>query len=360
MKSNAITTASMKPILAIDAEINDTRDQIMELAIKNARHFAAKGMPSLVGDKLTHYTDIFKTTCENKYAKLCVLINPASNFPSAKIDHDHYIENKGELDEQISQKKNQNLNERFDLGNYDPQSIPQRIRIATAVTIIILFGEVLYNTKAFQVTGESFLFALAISFCVSVGVFIAAHGVPILYKEAKTALRRRTILVSTFVIAVIFFTALANMRSNYYAHQDFFINPIYFIIINMFLFLVSALLSYFVVPSLAKLKQNSLLLKKYRVVQERENEIAHLITQRKVLRKDHVEGTQQRIETVFSANYLADSMRKIYAEGAAVFKNTNIACRVDGTTPSCFSDTLPDLDIQETTIHQFNSNRKIS
>lgn len=360
MKSNAITIASGKNSLALEAEIKDTREQLLNLAIKNAKHFATKSMPAVAGDKLHNYTDIFKTTCEHKYAQLCVLLNPASNFPAAKIDHDHFKESEAEIDSQIAQKVNQNHNGRFELGDYDPQSIPQRILLAAILTTIILCGEILYNTKAFQVTGESILFALAISFCVSVGVFIAAHGVPLLYKEAKTAMRRRLIVISALALATVVFFALANLRSSYYAQHDFYVNPLYFVVVNLFLFLVSALLSYFVVPSLIELKQNSLLLKRHQTIQKREEEVGKLQAQKRILKQNHVDGTHERIGTVFTANYLADAFRKLYAECVALFKSTNIACRADGFTPSCFSDPIPQLDIQETTIQQFNLNRKIS
>ena len=360
MKSKAITIISGKESLTLEADLNQIRVEALGVVEKNAKHFAAKALPKVTGDKLSNYTDSFKTFCENKYAKYCTLFNPASNFPAAKIDHELYKENEAELDDEIKQKKNQSLNERLELGNYDPQSIPQRIRLAVFITIFILCGEILYNIKAFQATGENMLFALAISCCVSVGVFIAAHGAPMLYKEMKTALRRRLVVISTLTLTTVVFIALANLRSNYYAQRDFYINPIYFVVVNLFLFLVSAVLSYFIVPSIMELKQNSLQLRKYHQIQKLENEIAGLKAQRRNLKEDHASGTQSRIETVFTGNYIADFFRKLYAESVALFKSTNIASRADGCTPSCFNDLIPDLDIQDTTIQQFTSNRKIS
>src|ERR1035437_6873576 len=120
------------------------------------------------------------------------------------------------------------------------------MRIAT---LIISIGEIMFNTKSFQVTGENMLFALILSISVSFAVFVFSHIAPFLYKSRKTTFQRRLVLFGSLLFVTGLFTALAIFRSTYLANHDVHIDPFYFVIINLFFFVVSALLSFFVLPS---------------------------------------------------------------------------------------------------------------
>ncbi len=360
MRHRAIVIASGRQDAVLEEKINNTSAILKEMARRKAKHFAARNQPAPIGDVLSHYTDEFKAGCEQRYAEVCLLLLPASNFPDAKIDHDHFKEKENALNQQIKTKENENLNDHHELSEFDPKGFSNRITIAGILTFIILLGEILFNAKAFQVTGENFLFALVISISTSVGVFLFAHMAPFLYKEAKTVIKRRVIIFSSLALALVLFTALAIFRSTYLETNNVHIKPIYFVVINLFFFIVSALLSYFVLPAWHELKEHSIHLKQHKKVLVREKEIKQLKDAKEELQSNHVLLTKHRVRSVYTANYVAERFRKLYWECLAIFKSTNLACREDRETPDCFSQNLPEPDITETTIHQLNSNKKSS
>ena len=67
---------------------------------------------------------------------------------------------------------------------------------------------------------------------------------------------------SFFLVASVF-TTLAIFRSTYLASRDVNINPFNFVILNLFFFIVSSLLSFFIVPSWTEIKEQFNHLKRY-------------------------------------------------------------------------------------------------
>ncbi|MBK5286586.1 MAG: hypothetical protein JJE25_14415, partial [Bacteroidia bacterium] len=206
--------------------------------------------------------------------------------------------------------------------------------------------EVLFNTKAFQVTGETTLFALLLSVSVCFAVFILAHMAPFLFKRARTSFRRRLVVGGALFITTGLFITLAIFRSQYLAHHEVNIHPFYFVIINLFFFIVSALLSFFVLPSSDELKQHAGRIKVYNAIRRRKKEIGILKKEKENIRELILKKTKERLRVLYYTNYSVDRVKKMYSESIATFKNTNLIHRTDGKVPECFSDTLPEPDIQ--------------
>ena len=59
-----------------------------------------------------------------------------------------------------------------------------------------------------------------------------------------------------------------------------------------------------------------------------------------------LERTKLRIRIDHYANYAADRIKKMYWEAIGIFKTTNMTFRSDGA-PDCFSEELPDPDIND-------------
>ncbi len=217
--------------------------------------------------------------------------------------------------------------------------------------MIIMFGEILFNTKAFEVTGESLLFALFLSISVSFAVSLFSHFVAFLYKAARTAFQRRLIVLSTLAITTGLFTALAIFRSEYLAHHEIHINPFYFVIINLFFFIVSSLLSFFVLPSWTEIKENAIRLKIYRTVLARKKEIERLKKEREKLKEEHSDNLKGRVRTVHYVNYTMDAIRRMYFEAVAIFIGANHACRPDHKTPDCYSEVIAQPNIEDVSFY---------
>jgi len=358
MKKHEIVISSVQFDPAIEAAIGKTDRELKELAVKNAKHFARRNLPAPGGDHLPNYTGELKTGYEKLAADVFQRLQPAAHFPEAKIDHDLFREKDKELSDKIGTLKEQNHTDEYEMGDFNPGTIYQRIQWAVVATLITMVGEVLFNTKAFQVTGENLLFALILSISISFAVFIFSHMVPLLYKAARTKLQRRLILGGSLLVVIGLFTALAIFRSSYLASHDVHISPVYFVIINLFFFMVSGLLSYFVLPNWSEIKQNASKIKLYRAIARRHKAIKQIGQQRDDYKQALSDRTRQRIRLVHTANYSADIFRKMYRESVEVFKRTNLAYRTDGYAPDCFAEPVDEADINDVSLNVVSQNRK--
>jgi len=348
MKKNEISISNCNIYDPVMEDMMQKRDaEIKETARRNAKHFAKRNLPAPNGDNLSHYTGEIRAGYEKLAADVNFHLQPSAHLPEAKMDAEHFKEKYNKLEADKKEKEDQNRNDEYELQDFDQSSIPVRIRWALISTIIITVGEIMFNTKAFQVTGENLLFALILSICISFAVFIFAHVTPFLYKGAKNKLQRILVVAGSLSLVTVLFIALAIFRSTYLAVHDVHINPTYFVIINLFFFIVSALISYFVLPTWAEIKQNALRLKIYYAINKRKKEIEQLKIEIGKIKETILERTKIRIRIAHQANYAADRIRKMYWESLETFKTTNLAYRTDSKTPDCFNEELPEPNIED-------------
>lgn len=346
MKTKTMTIASGNIYDPALEDLLQKRDAELKVtAEKNSKNFAQRNLPALVGDNLLNYTGEIKAGYEKLATEVFHYLQPEAHFPEAKVDADYFKEKVKNLDTEINEKEAQNQRDENSLKDFAPNSIPTRVLWAFLITFLITIGEIVFNTKAFQVTGENMLFALILSIGVSISVFVLTHITPMLYKAAKTKLQRLTVIVGALLLVTSLFTALAIFRSSYLATHDVHIQPGYFVIINLFFFIVSALLSFFVLPSWSEIKENALQLKLQYVVKKRKKEIEQLKAEREKIMVTIMERTKVRIRIAHYANYAVERIRKMYLETMGMFKTTNLTYRSDNTPPDCFSEDPPSLDI---------------
>lgn len=359
MKNQAITISTGNIYDPELEEMMQKRDtELKELARKNARHFAKRNLPAIVGDHLLHYLGELKAGYERLAADVFHYLQPASHLPEAKADADFFREKDKNLETEINEKIAQNHNDQYELNDFDQSSIPSRIHWTLIATFLITIGEIVFNTKAFQVTGETLLFSLVLSICVSIAVFVFSHVAPMLYKQAKNKLQRQVVIAGALFLVTGLFIALAIFRSGYLATHDVHIKPFYFVIINLFFFIVSALLSFFVLPSWPEIKQNALRLKIHYAIKRRTKEIIQLKAERESIKATILERTKNRIRIANYANYAADRIRKMYYESWEIFKIANLTFRTDGITPDCFLEFPPAPDIDDFNYTIVNINTK--
>jgi hypothetical protein len=346
MKTKALTIPSGNIYDPVLEEMLQKRDAELKVsAEKNSKNFAQRNLPALVGDNLLNYTGEIKAGYEKLGTEVFHYLQPEAHFPEAKVDADYFREKVKNLDTEINEKEAQNQRDENTLKDFAQNSIPTRVLWAFLITFLITIGEIVFNTKSFQITRENLLFALILSIGVSISVFVFSHVTPMLYKAAKTKLQRLTVIVGSLLLITGLFTALAIFRSSYLATHDVHIQPGYFVIINLFFFIVSALLSFFVLPSWTEIKEHALMLKLQYVVKKRKKEIEQLKAEREKILTTIVERTKVRIRIAHYANYAIERIRKMYFETMGMFKTTNLTFRNDNTPPDCFSEDLPNLDI---------------
>ncbi len=264
-----------------------------------------------------------------------------------------------QLESDIENLEGQNHNDEYALGNYVPGNVTARIRTATIITALIGMGEVVFNTQVFQVTGGNMLFALILSIAVSVAVFILTHLTPLLYKKTESRTKKTLILSGSLLLATTLFSAMAILRSVFLQQLNVVIAPGYFVVINVFFFIVASLLSYYIFPTLDELKQHFAMAKRIKSVSKRCGEIMERKKELEFLRADILQSTKTHIRATYYAKYLVERSKKKYREGLETFKSTNLSFRTDNQTPDCFYDDLPEADISHDTIRAISSNSKI-
>lgn len=348
MKKHEVSISNCNIYDPVLEEMMQKRDaEIKETARRNARHFAKRNLPAPTGGNISHLTGEIRAGYEKLASDVNFHLQPSAHLPEAKMDAEYYREKFNKLDAEKKEKEELNRNEEYELQDFDKSSIPVRIRWALFSTLIITLGEIMFNTKAFQITSENLLFALILSICISFAVFVFAHVAPLLYKGAKNKLQRIYVVIGSLALVTILFAALAIFRSSYLAVHNVYINPTYFVIINLFFFIVSALISFFVLPSWTEIKHNAMRLKIYFAIKKRKREIERLKIEIGKIKETILERTKLRIRIAHQANYAADRIRKMYWETLEIFKTTNLAYRTDSKTPDCFNEDLPEPNIED-------------
>lgn len=332
---------------ALEEIIQKKDTELKESARKNAKHFArAKpNLPAKEDETLAPYIGEIKAGYEHLASQVLHHLQPAAHFPEAKMDAEYFKEADKELDVKIKNLEDANRADEYEGGNNNSGNILLRSLAAGIATFIINIGEVIFNTKSFQITGDNMLFALIISISVSFTVFAFSHFAPFLYKSAKSVSHRRLVLFGSLLGVTILFTVLAIFRSTVLAIQDVHIAPFYFVIINLFFFIVSALISFFVLPSWAEIKENASRIKLALAITKRKKEIENLKKEKDAIRKTILERTKNRVRIAHYANYAAERIRKLYFEAVEIFKSTNLTYRTDGQMPDSFSALIPEPNI---------------
>ncbi|HKR07326.1 MAG TPA: hypothetical protein VJY62_22015 [Bacteroidia bacterium] len=356
-KTQSIVVIREEHDAVLENLIQRAHTDLKELAKKNGEHYAKRNQPNVSGDKLMNYTGVFKTGYEKVAAEISCHLQPQSHLPEGKMDIDFHKEKDAGLNKQIQNLEHEIHKSEYELGSYNPKPISNRIKLAMIVTIIIMLGDTLFNTKSFQIIGESLLFACVLSVCISIAVLAFSHIVPFLYKAAKTKFKKRVILIGSLLIVTGLFSALAVFRTTYLASHDVHISPVYFVLINLFFFIVATLLSYYILPTWQEIKQNAQKKKMLDEIEKQKSHLSQLKAEKEKNKATLHDNSKGRVRIIFYANYSNELIRKMYKETVETFKSTNLRCREDHCVPDCFSEIVSEPDMEDIMV-LLNKNHK--
>lgn len=331
--------------------------ELKEMARRNARHFAKRNLPSPTEGEFSHFTGDIKTGYEKLYAEVYKAKQPDAHFPEAKMDGDYFKDKDAGLSNKIKTLEDENHTDKYELENFHQGILPLKLWLVLVGTLVIFSGEVVFNAKAFQVITESLLFALVLSVAISFCVLVGSHYAAFRYKDARTTFKRRMIVLCSLASATIVFIVIARIRSLYLLNHDIDINPLYFVVFNLFLFVISAVLSFALLPTWHEVKEEIKHLRLDQAVKKRERQIEALHSERGKIRDIVLERTKQRMRIVHYMNDTAEQIRKMYFETIEVFKNTNLIYRTDRKTPDCFSQIPDEPNIEDVTLSFISTNR---
>lgn len=339
----------------IEKLIQKRHGELMQLAIKNGEFFGRQNKPQLHGS-ITSCTSELKYGFERLWTDITVMLLPDAQLPQAKIDAAHIGSRKDTIISRINDIRHENDNARYKAGDENFKLISKRKRQALLLTTIIVIGETIYNAKALQIFGDSKLLSLLLAVSISIAISAFAHFTILLFKEVQPKLYKWTVIITSILISLVVFIVLGEYRSQYLAKHDIKICPLYFIVFNMFFYLLSGAISYFFLPNWSELKQNFKLQHQLQEIKKRESEKMKLEKELLTVADTAYEESTNLNHVIHLAKNLGERIRKMYKECLAAFVRSNIAHRNDGT-PDAFNQEPEDININDDWSHLLNGQR---
>ena len=336
MKSKSLTVTTLPLDPFIEARINAEHDALKRLVTSNAKHFARRNLPAAKGDALKPYTDEINAGCLRLKAEIEKHYQADAARYDAKVDAASFQERNKIIDGRIATLTDEVNNDKHELERLPPLADNHLKTWAWIVGGCIAIGEIFFNSKAFQVLGDNLITVLL----TSLGATAAILGLPFLaaklYKQTKSTTRRKLIVAGSLLLAVAMFAGLAVMRSTYLEMHQVSVSPIFFLIVNVFMFIVSALLSYFILPDAdqEELRNQRRKLEEDIAAKDKSiKELAHRKEELVVIVAEHLKYHNRITEQ--QKHYIEVCLR-MEAELLAMFKRINLAFRTDRLTPDCF------------------------
>ena len=343
----------------IDNMIEIEHAKIKALAYTNGKMDGMKdpAQPFAKEDKLVHYIS-FKSSYENLAIKILQKFLPASQLVEGKMDADMAeVHNKRLTDELDKSQRQINILKR-ELGPYDPSSLASRINKTNALGAGLFIGEVVLNTQAFQVTGENLLSSLILSASVSLAVCLGAHFAGRKYKDAKTKMEKRLVVIISTVGIIVVSSVIASLRTIFLKRIGVEVNPIYFTVFNIVFFLITAFATWYLYPTSEEIEQNRNHLQKYKLIQKLEKE--KKFREQEVMEHERTtkEKLKEYLRTLMYVELTIERIKKLYRESVDTYIGANRLGRKDN--PDYVNDQIPALDIPninfQSIIHKYKDN----
>ncbi|HTB30986.1 MAG TPA: hypothetical protein VK808_03120 [Bacteroidia bacterium] len=332
MKSNSNNYFDPDLERLMEEIFNDTNKE----AEKDGAETGTKGLPALYGDILEPYIGKITATYDELGARIQQKLLPEKHPINAMMKLERAKEKSQEINTEVEKRDNQNNTDKDNMENFHPNNLISRVCTALLTTGIILVGEILFNSKAFQFFGETLLFSLGISFSISFSTYLFSHMVPLFYKEATTRLKRWLVILISLIIALAVFVTLGILRATMFSQQGISISPSSFVIINMFFFIVSCVCSYYLLPSWAEIQEHRKFMVKYREIKKRDKEIDKFKQAHSDLKDNAMGESMIHSDAVIYAKKLDARVNKMCQKSINTFINANLRNRKDKKTPECF------------------------
>jgi hypothetical protein len=207
---------------------------------------------------------------------------------------------------------------------------------------LIALSEIVFNSKAFQVIGENLLTALIMSLGASVGIIGLSCLAAWYYKKTKTVQKRRWIVFGVLALATLVFIVLAVMRSTFLALHNITVSPVIFVVVNLFLFIVSCLLSYLIIPRADEQQQRKRRAQLEKAIDSRIQIMESLRVEKNKLSDIVAVRLQYHNHVSDLSKHYKQWCTDLSADLLAIFKRTNLVFRSDRCTPDCFIPVISD------------------
>lgn len=360
MKNQKLIALSRQFDPELENVLTQRDNEIKEKAIKNARHFALKNLPSGEDDSVEPYTSDVKGGYEKLAADAHKHLQAGSQQYEGRLDLESAKEKDAVLGKEIEDIESKIHNKKFELGDYDPKPVYRSLIFVLILTGLIFLGDTAFNALAFQTIGENLLMALIISLVISLCIFLYSHFIPFWIKSETSLFRKRLILIGALLFAIALFIGMAFLRVTYLAKHNVTVNPVIFVVINLFLLIVSGLVSYFMLPTHTEVKTAWTKSKILRIIKKLKEQLEIKKQEKKSLAEWIQQILKYRLRLIQYSNDVVATIHKMYKNRLGDFMSTNLVFRTDKIVPPCYSKPLPKLDINDNIITLNSINRKPS
>jgi hypothetical protein len=293
-------------------------------------------------DSLDKYLS-FKSSYENlgiKVLQICLpkgLIEEAKkNLQKAENDIKEFTNKILELNRKISVSEN-------NLKKVDPDYIKKLNTKTIGIGLFLCLGEMTVTTQVYQVTNDNTLVSIIFSFCVSASVTLGAHFAARLYKDSKSILKRRLIILASAIGIFSVSIVIAHLRNTYFQKVGITnINAMYFTIFNIVLFIVGAISTWYLYPPkevLDEYKENIQNQLHYEKLIKERNDLEY------AKRQYEIEADKKNkiiTESLEVTEYALRRVRILFKESVDTYISANRQGRND--LSDCYDDKLPELN----------------
>jgi hypothetical protein len=336
----------------LDKIIEKKDAELKELARNNATHQAKNNLPDPnARGILSVITEDIKAGYEELISLAYQHQQPAAHLPEAQMDGALAGEQNQKLDSEINKLHDLIRNKERELGKRKTVNLKQRIRNALLFTAIICLGEIVFNTMAFQTMGDNMLFCFLLSTSVTLAIFSLAHFAANQFKNTESRKKKIMVVAGSLLAASAVFIVLANLRSAYMAQNDILTNPVIFFVLNLILFIATALVSYQLMPSKKEIAENREIDKIHETIEKLKKEILVLELEKDDINRALTERNIERSRLAHYVEYTVARIIKKYQEALAIYKSENINTRTDGKIPVCFTEEIPPIKVNNSVIN---------
>ena len=327
--------------------ISKKDSDLKALARKQGKNFADRKLPSSSGDRLQPYIGEIKSGYEELCANLNSQLQPASHFPEVKTEVMNAEAEEHKTNEEIQKLEEQNRNSMYELENGNIEKGNNAIIMIFVVTALISLSEVFFNSLAFQAIGENTLVSLIIGLSLTIAILLLAHLTALFYKKIQNPIKRNLLVFGTLILVLSIFTVMGNMRAIAMEKLGTSVSSISFIVINSFFFIVTALLSYKYYPTKEERQKREAYNKLQKDIAQRQSEIKQHRNRMELIKSHVNEKAKQTLHQAYYVEYTLERINKLYKEAIQIFISTNMLYRTDRKAPDCFSDVIPELEINK-------------
>ncbi len=335
----------------LDAFVLKHCEEIKLAIIPNAENYAVRNQPPLDNDIIEAYF-------EEEHLKFQCIIDEVQRRLQMNTSIHHVAEHKGlteskarEVFNKLSAVKEKQSKNTAQLQGKKPPFSRRTIRIVIIATIVLIFGDVIFNTPVFQTYGYNLAesFFLGAIFAGLLGVL--AHFFKRITMWGKTSWQRRAIGIGLLVLLGILFYTMAAHRAQFLevqmsedAAKPIHVSPLPFVVMSLLLFLGAVVINDFHFPSP---EQREAMREYQRLTMEREAleaEFARLKNEEAAIENEHVEVRHMNASILEYGCSLEDVIISKAHEGLALFKKTNTSHRKDNGRPRSFD--IPGYPLQ--------------